>query len=88
VVILKTTIRERSAVDLSAAVVGQITFVGSRSGPFPPVLRALAEGRLHVEDYVSRSFSLEDGVAALHAAAEKGARKIEIVMNDFSHPEL
>jgi 2-desacetyl-2-hydroxyethyl bacteriochlorophyllide A dehydrogenase len=43
-VVLKTTIADPYNVDLSAAVVNEITVAGNRCGPFAPALKLLAEG--------------------------------------------
>jgi alcohol dehydrogenase len=80
-VVLKSTIQDPSELDISSAVVDQITLVGSRSGPIPPVIRALADGRLEVESFVTDSFTLEEADEALRRASEPDAGKVEIVVS-------
>ena len=62
--------------DISSLVVDEITVVGSRCGPFEPALRALQRGAVSVESLIDAQFSLEDGNAALDAAAAPGTLKV------------
>ncbi len=64
--------------DLSSLVVDEITLVGSRCGPFPPALRLLRSGAVTVTPLIHHRFSLDEGVAALEAAAARGVLKVLI----------
>jgi threonine dehydrogenase-like Zn-dependent dehydrogenase len=52
--------------------------VGSRCGPFPPALEALAAGRVDVDALVSERIPLAHGALALEHAARPGALKVLI----------
>jgi threonine dehydrogenase-like Zn-dependent dehydrogenase len=68
-VVLKTTCHGTHALDLAPLVVDEVRVVGSRCGPFPPALRALAEGTVRVDDLVESRVALADLPTALPAAA-------------------
>jgi threonine dehydrogenase-like Zn-dependent dehydrogenase len=74
--ILKSTFAGKSSIDLTKLVVGEITVVGSRCGPFAPALRLLAEGAVHVTEAVEAQYALAEGIAAFAHAARPGARKV------------
>jgi len=76
--VLKTTCETRSPLNLSLAVVDEITIVGSRCGPFEPALRALEEGKLPVEHLISGRFPLADAERAFAAARQPGQLKVLI----------
>jgi alcohol dehydrogenase len=67
--ILKSTFAGDNPVNLAAVVINEINVVGSRCGPFGDALALLARGGVEVETLVTRSATLEDGVAALADAA-------------------
>jgi alcohol dehydrogenase len=78
--VVKSTYAQSPAVDLSRVVVREITIIGSRCGPFakaiellrnPDVSKVLANVRQEV-------FPLEEALAALRVAAEKGKLKIMV----------
>jgi threonine dehydrogenase-like Zn-dependent dehydrogenase len=75
-VVLKTTIGAEHRLELAKAVVDEVTIVGSRCGPFPPALAALADGRVTVAPLVDRVFPLDDAVAAFERAATPGVLKV------------
>jgi threonine dehydrogenase-like Zn-dependent dehydrogenase len=54
--------------DLSPLVVNEIKVIGSRCGPFPEAINALANGSIDVLSLISRRFKLADGVDALNRA--------------------
>jgi threonine dehydrogenase-like Zn-dependent dehydrogenase len=74
--ILKSTFAGKSSIDLTKLVVGEITVVGSRCGPFAPALRLLAEGAVHVTEAVEAQYALVEGIAAFAHAGRPGARKV------------
>ena len=81
-VVLKTTIAGEHRLDLSSAVVNEITLVGSRCGRFPPALDALAAGRLAVEPLIDAIVPLDEGIGAFDRAAAAGALKILLDARD------
>jgi threonine dehydrogenase-like Zn-dependent dehydrogenase len=74
--ILKSTFAGRANVDLTKLVVGEITVVGSRCGPFAPALRLLERNEIEVRGMIDGQFPLDQGVEAMTAAARPGVRKI------------
>ena len=74
--ILKSTIAGNHQVSLAPIVINEINVIGSRCGPFPDALNALAARQISVAPLVEKIYSLDDGVAAMAHAAERGARKI------------
>lgn len=75
-VVMKTTVAAPAPVDINKIVVGEITVVGSRCGPFDRALSALADGRIDPTPLISGIMRLDDGVAALARAGEPGVLKI------------
>ncbi len=74
--VLKSTVADRTLVDLAPIVIHEIQIVGSRCGPFPPALAALDAGRIDVAPLVSDRFALQDAERALTRAAEPGVLKV------------
>jgi len=75
-VILKSTIASKNEIDLSPAVVNEVTFVGSRCGPFRPAIDALASGVVKVDDLVDSVYSLEDYEKAFERAKNPESLKV------------
>jgi len=80
-IVLKSTVADPGEVNLSRAVVDEVTLVGSRCGPFAPAVAALASGRIHVQPFVSAVYPFDDALSAFERAGQKGALK---VLLDFS----
>jgi threonine dehydrogenase-like Zn-dependent dehydrogenase len=74
--VLKSTIAGAHQVSLAPIVINEINVIGSRCGPFPDALEALAARRIAVTPLVEKIYPLRDGVAAVTHAAVAGARKI------------
>ncbi len=68
-IVLKSTYAEAANLDLAPLVVNEVRVVGSRCGSFPPALRLLTAGEVRVEDMITAVYLLEEGLAALEAAA-------------------
>jgi threonine dehydrogenase-like Zn-dependent dehydrogenase len=66
-------------VDLTPAVVNEVQIVGSRDGPLPDALRALAEDAVDVAGLVTKRFRLDDAPEALRAAAQ--AEQVAVVID-------
>jgi threonine dehydrogenase-like Zn-dependent dehydrogenase len=78
ILLLKTTIAGTHAINLAPIVIDEVTVVGSRCGPFPPAIDALARRTVDVRPLIGGEFSLGDAEAAFGAAAAPGSRKIVI----------
>jgi threonine dehydrogenase-like Zn-dependent dehydrogenase len=75
-IILKSTSAAREGMNLSPLVINEVNVVGSRCGPFPDAIKALAGGKLDVSALVGRTFPLTRGVAALEAASRGDCMKV------------
>lgn len=81
-VVLKTTVAEKlDHFDLSRLTVREIRILGSRCGPFAPALRLLAAGAIVTAPLIHARFGLDDGVAALEQAGQRGVLKVLIEMD-------
>lgn len=74
--VLKSTFAGAATVELTKLVVGEVTVVGSRCGPFAPALRLLEEGAVEVDALIDGEVPLEKGMEALEHAARPGVRKV------------
>lgn len=77
-IVLKSTYAHPEAVDLAPIVINEARVVGSRCGDFARALRLLAAGRVRVDDLVTGTYPLSDGVAALAAAG--GAEHLKVLL--------
>ena len=77
-VVLKTTAAAGAAMNLAPVVINEITIIGSRCGSFAPAIAALAAGRFDPRPLIDGTYSLDDGIAAFAAAADKSKFKIVI----------
>jgi threonine dehydrogenase-like Zn-dependent dehydrogenase len=66
----------RAPIDLSRLVVDEITVVGSRCGPFPPALEALAAKRVDVKSLISAVYPFGDVASAFERSQEKETLKV------------
>jgi threonine dehydrogenase-like Zn-dependent dehydrogenase len=77
--VMKTTVAAnayKAPVDLSPLVINEIQLIGSRCGPFPDALYALASSKVDVISLISRRMKLSDGVEAFKAAKRSDMIKI------------
>jgi threonine dehydrogenase-like Zn-dependent dehydrogenase len=79
--ILKSTIAADHQVSLAPIVINEINVIGSRCGPFPDALEALAARRVSVTPLIEKIYPLQDGLDGVRHAATPGARKILIQPN-------
>jgi threonine dehydrogenase-like Zn-dependent dehydrogenase len=77
-VILKSTAAASAAMNLAPVVINEITIIGSRCGRFAPAIDALAAHKRDPRLLIDAIYSLDDGVAAFAAAADKSKFKIVI----------
>jgi len=75
-IVLKTTTEAPLTVDLSLAVINELSIVGSRCGRFGPALDLLATGRVPVERWVEARYPLDAAAQALTRAAQPGTLKV------------
>ena len=75
---LKSTVSDKSTLHLAPIVIDEIKIQGSRCGPFAPALRALSQKLVDVRLLIGASYTLENGLAALKQAEQKGMLKVLI----------
>lgn len=73
---LKSTYAGDQGVNLSQAVVKELTLVGSRCGPFAPALRLLERGAVRTAELVAAEYPVPDGEQALVTAGRAGMLKV------------
>ncbi|MCH8146884.1 MAG: hypothetical protein IH987_02690, partial [Planctomycetes bacterium] len=69
-IVLKSTYAGLAAIDLSAVVIDEVRVIGSRCGPFPEAIDALARQAVDVRSMISRVFSIDKAIDAFAAAAD------------------
>lgn len=79
-IVLKSTFNGTPSWPASRIVVDEITVVGSRCGRFAPSLDLLAQRKIDVTKLISDEFPLDQGVAAIGRAGEKGILKVLLRM--------
>jgi len=77
-IVLKSTVAGETTAPLSAAVVNEVTIVGSRCGPFAPALRALESGKVDPTPLIAARYPLAEAEAALARSAEPGVLKVVV----------
>lgn len=75
-VILKSTIASQNKLDLTPAVVNEVTVIGSRCGVFKPAIDALATGKISVSELFDSTYPLEKFQDAFEHAKKPDALKI------------
>lgn len=75
-VVLKTTVAGHHDLSLAPIVIDEVRLIGSRCGPFPPAIAALAARQIDVRPLIQEIFPLDQAEAAFEAATGRGARKI------------
>ena len=73
---LKSTVADKSTLNLAPIVIDEIRVQGSRCGPFVPALRALQQKRMNVRPLISATYSLDEVLAAFEYAEQKGVLKV------------
>lgn len=74
--ILKSTVHGAVPMNAAAAVVNEITIVGSRCGRFDPALALLRKGKIHTKTMISARYPLFEAPAAFEKAAQRGVLKV------------
>ncbi|HEY2525587.1 MAG TPA: alcohol dehydrogenase catalytic domain-containing protein [Candidatus Binataceae bacterium] len=75
-VILKSTAAAGAALNLSEAVINELTILGSRCGRFAPAIAALAAGKIDPRPLISGIFRLDEAPAAIDAAGRSPNFKV------------
>jgi threonine dehydrogenase-like Zn-dependent dehydrogenase len=83
-VVLKTTVAGTYTVDLAGIVIDEVRLIGSRCGPFPKAIAALANRQVDVRPLIGAEFPLDRAEDAFRAAAAKGAKKVLIHVDGAS----
>ena len=79
-IVLKSTVAAGAAVNLAPLVIDEVTVLGSRCGPFPDAIAALAQRQVDVVSLIHRRMKLEQGVEAVALAARPGVLKVLLTM--------
>lgn len=74
--VLKSTFKADAKPEMWRVVVDEITVVGSRCGRFEPAIKLLEDRSIDPSDLIDSEYDLSHGVAAMEAAAAKGAMKV------------
>ena len=76
--VLKTTVADRTAVNLAPLVINEIQLIGSRCGPFPEALSLLASEAVDVVSLISRRVKLSNAAEAMRIAQQPDVVKVLI----------
>lgn len=74
--VLKSTLAAHHRLSLAPVVINEVSVVGSRCGVFAPALQALTDGRVRVSPLIDTVYPLDEGLAAVHHAAQPGVLKV------------
>ena len=74
--VLKSTWVAKKPVDLAPLVINEVTLIGSRCGPFPDAINALAAQQVVVNGMITSHYPLAQGLEALAAAAAPDQIKV------------
>lgn len=76
ILVLKSTVAAPSTIHLAPIVIDEIRVQGSRCGPFPPALRALAQRQINIRPLISGRYSLDNALVAFDYAIQPGVLKV------------
>ncbi len=76
IVVMKSTVHEKAAIDTAPIIVNELTLVGSRCGRFEPALKLIRGKKLNLAPMVQGSFTLEDAAKGFQRAAQSGVLKV------------
>lgn len=77
-IVLKSTYAASAPLNLAGVVIDEINVLGSRCGPFPDAIQALARREIDVETMISRTLPLSRGAEAFELAAD--SRHIKVLL--------
>ncbi len=75
-IVLKTTCAAPITLDLAPIVINEVSIVGSRCGPFPEAIAALAREEIDVTPLITATLPLSQGVKAFEQAAQPQSIKV------------
>jgi len=75
-IVLKTTVAYGKEMNLASVVIDEIQVVGSRCGPFEPVLRAMTRKLINVKPLISAVYKPDRVSAAFKKAGSREALKV------------
>jgi threonine dehydrogenase-like Zn-dependent dehydrogenase len=81
-VLLKTTVAGEHTANLAPIVIDEVHVIGSRCGPFPKAIAALAEGTIDVLPLIEAIYPIHEADLAFKAASVKGVRKVLIEVTE------
>lgn len=80
-IVLKSTCAKAGPLNLAPLVIHEVTLLGSRCGPFPEAINALARQAVDVRSMISRTCSIEQVAEAFEAARDPNNIKILLNIN-------
>jgi threonine dehydrogenase-like Zn-dependent dehydrogenase len=80
-IVLKSTCAEPGQLNLAPAVINEVNVLGSRCGPFPEAINALARQAVDVRSLISRTFPIEQALEAFEAARAPDNVKVLLKVN-------
>lgn len=80
-IVLKSTYAGSADIDLSAIVIDEVRVIGSRCGPFPEAINALARKAVDVQSMLLRVFPIDKAVDAFAAAVDPENIKVLLKIN-------
>ncbi len=78
IIVLKSTTAKGKELNLTPVVVNEINVIGSRCGPFEPVLKVLSDKSIDVNPLITEIFNIDRAVNAVERAKDKGSLKVII----------
>lgn len=78
-IVLKSTYADRTAaasLNLAPLVIHEVKLIGSRCGPFPEAINALARKAVEVRPFISRTFPIEEGLLAFEFCRQRDTLKV------------
>ena len=78
-VIMKSTVHNKTGIDMATVIVPEITLVGSRCGRFAPALKLLQQGKIDVQSMLHATYNLKEAKDAFAHAETKGALKVLLI---------
>jgi threonine dehydrogenase-like Zn-dependent dehydrogenase len=79
-IVLKSTYKGETVLDLASFVVDEITLLGSRCGPFTPAMNLLEKGIIDPTSLISGSYGLSKSIEAFDEASKSGVLKVLLRM--------
>ena len=81
-IVLKSTMANAEAVDLTPVVINEVTVLGSRCGQFAPALQLLTKHDIPVKRLIEKVYPLAQAEVAWQHATQRGAKKVLIQIAD------